>query len=125
MTSIVFRTLLTLGLIVPSLGGPILLTAAPAEAQSFRDYDDDDDFDRPRRQRRFERQFEDDFDRPRVQRRIIERRFVRPAIERRVIVRPVVERRFVRPVFDDCRVVVTKRFNRFGERVVVRKRICD
>ena len=44
----------------------------------------------------------------------------RPRVERRVI-----ERRVVRgPVVRDCRVVVTRRINRFGERVVVRRRIC-
>jgi len=54
--------------------------------------------------------------RPRVERRIIERRVMNPVVERRIIVR--------RPIARDCRIVVTRRINRFGERVVVRRRIC-
>jgi len=53
--------------------------------------------------------------RPRVERRIIERRVERPVVERRIV------RRAVSP---DCRIVVSRRINRFGERVVTKRRIC-
>jgi hypothetical protein len=82
------------GLTALVLGGAALTTAAPALAQDGHH----------------------DGDRPRVERRIIERHVVRPPYGR-----PGYGRRFYGP---ECRVVVTRRINRFGERVVVRRRIC-
>lgn len=38
--------------------------------------------------------------------------------------RRVVERRFIDEV-EECRLIVKRRYNRFGELVVVRKQICD
>jgi hypothetical protein len=76
------------------LGGAALISAVPAQAQ----YGYHDGY------------------RPRVERRIVERRIGRPVVERRVIVR--------RPFVRNCRVVVTRRINHFGERVVVRRRVC-
>ena len=52
---------------------------------------------------------------PRVERRVIERRIVRPDYHRPV---------YGRGNWRDCRVVVTRRINRFGEPVVIRRRIC-
>lgn len=46
-------------------------------------------------------------------------------VEERIIRRPVVERRIVRRVEPRCEVIVRKRVNRFGERVVIRERVCD
>ncbi len=46
-------------------------------------------------------------------------------VEERIIRRPVVERQVVRRIEPDCEIVVRKRINRFGERVVIRERICD
>ncbi len=42
----------------------------------------------------------------------------RPVIERR-------ERRIVEEDDDDCRIVIERRVNRFGERVTRRTRVCD
>jgi hypothetical protein len=82
------------GLTALVLGGATLMTAAPALAQ----YRDDYGY------------------RPRGDRGMIERRIDRP---------------YGGPRYDDrrfygrgCRVVVTRRINRFGEPVVVRRRIC-
>jgi hypothetical protein len=88
------RGLLPAGLTALVLGGAALVTASPALAQYGYDYGY----------------------RPRVERRVIERRIVRPDYGR-----PWYGRRYYGR---DCRVVVTRRINRFGERVVVRRRIC-
>ena len=96
MTRIAARVkrLLPAGLAALVLGGATLISAVPAQAQ----YGYHDGY------------------RPRMERRIVERRFGRPVVERRVVVR--------RPFMRDCRVVVTRRINHFGERVIVRKRVC-
>jgi hypothetical protein len=88
------RRVLPAGLTALVLGGATLMTAAPAQAQ-YGYYDGY---------------------RPRVERRIVERRIVRPDYAR-----PWYGRGFYGR---DCRVVVTRRINRFGERVVTRRRIC-
>jgi hypothetical protein len=88
------KRLVPAGVTALALGVAALMTAAPAQAQYG---------------------YRDGY-RPRVERHIIERRVGRPVVERRIIVR--------RPVVRDCRVVVTRRINHFGERVVVRRRIC-
>ena len=49
---------------------------------------------------------------------IVERR-------RRIVEEPIVERRVIRRPARECRVVVDRRVNRFGERVVRRTRVCD
>jgi len=67
---------------------------------------------------------------------VVQATFVRPVVERR-IVQPVVKRRIVRPVVEErrivrvaapveeCRTVVTRRTNAFGDQVVTRARTCD
>jgi hypothetical protein len=70
-----------------------------------------------------------------VQQRIIERRIVRPSYDYDDDEVVVVRRRprYAMPAYRErvyygrprrCRVVVTRRINRFGERVVIRRRIC-
>jgi hypothetical protein len=88
------KRFLPAGLAALVLGGVALISAAPAQAQYG---------------------YRDGY-RPHVERRIIERRVGRPVVDRRVIVR--------RPFVRDCRVVITRRINHFGERVVVGKRVC-
>jgi hypothetical protein len=88
------RGVLTAGLTALVLGAATLMTAAPAQAQ----YGYHDGY------------------RPRVERRFVERRIVRPEYGRGWYGRRYYGR--------DCRVVVTRRINRFGERVVTRRRIC-
>ncbi len=50
----------------------------------------------------------------------------RPREERRIIER-LVERPYYgwRSYERDCRVKITRRINRFGERVITRRRVCD
>ncbi|WFU14042.1 hypothetical protein [Bradyrhizobium sp. CB3481] len=42
-----------------------------------------------------------------------------------VYVGPGYDRPYYRDYRDDCRIVIRERFNRFGERVRIRERICD
>ncbi len=169
--SLSLKSLTVVSFAALTLGGAVLTTTGPAHAQLRGGYsidDDDDDFDRPRVQRRVivdedddvrprvRRQLvDDDDDEPRIQRRIVERRIierrvsepvVREIVERRPVVRrvvvqqpvirPVVERRFVQPVVErrvvrvaapveECRTVVRRRTNAFGDAVVTRVRSCD
>jgi hypothetical protein len=88
------KGLLPAGLTALVLGGTALMSAVPAQAQWGYH----------------------DGHRPRVERRVIERRVVRPYYGRPVYGRRVYDR--------GCRVVVTRRINQFGERVVTRRRIC-
>jgi hypothetical protein len=49
---------------------------------------------------------------------VVERRVVRPVVEERRIVQ-------VAAPVEECRTIVTRRTNPFGERVVTRSRTCD
>jgi hypothetical protein len=117
----VHKGLMPAGLTALVLGGATLTTAAPALAQYGYD----------------------DGDRPRVERPIIERGIDRPDHGGRWDGRdrggrwdgrdhggPWYGRHHGGPWYGgrfdewDCRVVVTRRINRFGERVIVRRRIC-
>lgn len=62
-----------------------------------------------------------------VARPVVERRFIQPVVERRVV-RPIVQERHVvrlaAPI-EECRTIVKRRTNDFGDTVVTRIRSCD
>lgn len=116
-----FRLLTGFAVMAALSGATAIAGTAPAQAQFG--FDDDDDV------------------RPRVERRIIERRVIRSGHDDdddgEIILRRrpprVIERRYEGPIYGrpvygrparTCRIVVTRRINQFGERVLVKRRVC-
>lgn len=123
--------LLTSFAVLPTLGAAaVVASSVPAQAQ-YGFYEDDEFRPRVERriiERRVIRENDDDGDEEIIIRRrpprVIERRIEVPVYGRPIYARPVYGRPFYGRPARVCRVVVTRRTNRFGEPVVVRRRIC-